>query len=408
MPFDWNNLNDMPWLTDFPSVGDSLAKGAQAGAPVAQSRANFARLAQEQRQFDATMPLKMQEVALQNQRMQTEIAGKMLENQTRADLASDKVILDAYVSALNKGVTPEQPTFRNTSMYSVLDGIRTDHATYKKMADENTAFKDKVNKLDGFGMSAMFDVGKNRRGPIPSPAEYAELTKQEERIKLAGVKAEQDMKTFEQGLKTPAPNVSGLDEEGRKTAIDLFQRLNTEPSVKKFHSALSSHESMRNQVVESRKNPTGANDISIIFSFMKSIDPESTVREGEQATAQQSGGIPENIVAKYNQILRGERLTQEQRENFLKASERNVEAYAKSANEVRGRYVKQGGNFGIGEKFISESPYSFAKESPSAGTQFQSVSDVEAALKSGAVKFGDEISIYDPTTATYKKKRVEK
>jgi len=65
-------------------------------------------------------------------------------------------------------------------------------------------------------------------------------------------------------------------------------------------------------------NPSGATDISMVFAFMKTIDPPSTVREGEVATAENSGGIPAQVRNFYNKILTGERLTPEQRENFYK------------------------------------------------------------------------------------------
>lgn len=68
-------------------------------------------------------------------------------------------------------------------------------------------------------------------------------------------------------------------------------------------------------------DPSAAGDLVMIFSFMKQNDPGSTVREGEQATAQNAAGVPEQIRNIYNQLLTGERLTPEQRKDFLKQSE---------------------------------------------------------------------------------------
>ncbi|RLC99020.1 MAG: hypothetical protein DRI65_17675, partial [Chloroflexota bacterium] len=39
---------------------------------------------------------------------------------------------------------------------------------------------------------------------------------------------------------------------------------------------------------------TGAGDLAMVFSYMKMLDPESTVMASEQATAQNSGGVPES------------------------------------------------------------------------------------------------------------------
>lgn len=66
---------------------------------------------------------------------------------------------------------------------------------------------------------------------------------------------------------------------------------------------------------------TGAGDVSLIFNFMKTLDPGSTVREGEFATAEQTAGIPGRVVQQYNKAITGERLTQDQRAEFKSQAE---------------------------------------------------------------------------------------
>ncbi len=63
-------------------------------------------------------------------------------------------------------------------------------------------------------------------------------------------------------------------------------------------------------------DPTAAGDVSLIFQYMKMLDPGSVVREGEQATAAQARGVPEAILSLYNRLVTGERLTAPQREDF--------------------------------------------------------------------------------------------
>jgi hypothetical protein len=65
---------------------------------------------------------------------------------------------------------------------------------------------------------------------------------------------------------------------------------------------------------------TAAGDMSKIFGFMKILDPGSTVREGEYASAEQTRGIPEAVVAQYNKAISGKRLTTEQRDRFDQAA----------------------------------------------------------------------------------------
>ena len=61
---------------------------------------------------------------------------------------------------------------------------------------------------------------------------------------------------------------------------------------------------------------TGAGDLSLIFQYMRILDPGSTVREGEFATAQNAGGVDDKIRSLYNQIVEGARLSASQRIDF--------------------------------------------------------------------------------------------
>lgn len=58
-------------------------------------------------------------------------------------------------------------------------------------------------------------------------------------------------------------------------------------------------------------------DLAAIFAFMKMVDPGSTVREGEQATARNAGGLIDvKTRGLYNRIRMGASLTPSQREDF--------------------------------------------------------------------------------------------
>lgn len=65
-----------------------------------------------------------------------------------------------------------------------------------------------------------------------------------------------------------------------------------------------------------------ASDIALIFAFMKMLDPTSVVREGEFATAQNSGGIDDQLRNVYNKLRDGQFLTPEQRANFVRRAYR--------------------------------------------------------------------------------------
>lgn len=75
------------------------------------------------------------------------------------------------------------------------------------------------------------------------------------------------------------------------------------------------------QAVQAAANdPSAAGDLAMVFAFMKTLDPTSTVREGEFANAQNATGIPDRIRNVYNRAATGERLNPTQRADFLAQS----------------------------------------------------------------------------------------
>lgn len=67
----------------------------------------------------------------------------------------------------------------------------------------------------------------------------------------------------------------------------------------------------------SAQNPSPAGDLGVIFSYMKMLDAQSTVREGEQATAENARGVPESVRTAYNRFLTGTKLGAGQRADFI-------------------------------------------------------------------------------------------
>jgi len=100
------------------------------------------------------------------------------------------------------------------------------------------------------------------------------------------------------------------------------------------------------KVLAASQDPSAAGDISLIFGYMKMLDPASTVREGEFATAEKAAGVPERIRNTYNKIMKGKRLTDSQRSDFSNQAKKVLEAQMKRQksfdNTVRARAEKSG------------------------------------------------------------------
>lgn len=71
------------------------------------------------------------------------------------------------------------------------------------------------------------------------------------------------------------------------------------------------------KIQKSSETPTPAGDMSLIFAYMKMLDPSSTVREGEYASAKNAAGVPEQIMNAYNKARDGVILSPRQRTDFV-------------------------------------------------------------------------------------------
>ena len=90
---------------------------------------------------------------------------------------------------------------------------------------------------------------------------------------------------------------------------------------KKFETPYDEIEIKHQKLVKALKRQSGVGDMSAIFVYMKMLDEGSVVRESEFAQAQQTAGAVESLIVKMKQIAVGEKLSPEQRQEFLALAE---------------------------------------------------------------------------------------
>ena len=112
------------------------------------------------------------------------------------------------------------------------------------------------------------------------------------------------------------------------------------------------------------KDPSPAGDLAVIFSYMKLLDPGSTVREGEFATAEEAGSVPDAIRNKYNRVWSGERL-KETRSDFINKARTMYNAQERTYNDTLEEFKKKAVTAGLSEPYI-ESYFPDYKKSTSA------------------------------------------
>ncbi|MEY4863798.1 MAG: hypothetical protein RLZ51_1893 [Pseudomonadota bacterium] len=140
--------------------------------------------------------------------------------------------------------------------------------------------------------------------------------------------------------------------------LDLLKVYRGEKDVQSFQGVRDYYERMRSayETTEASPEAAGAGDIAIVYSYMKMLDPGSTVMQGEYANAQNAGGVDQAVVSVYNSILNGDKLTPEQRRNFLRQADGIYSRVAKNVGTVNQTYGDLARRYGVNPGFMISPP----------------------------------------------------
>jgi hypothetical protein len=94
-------------------------------------------------------------------------------------------------------------------------------------------------------------------------------------------------------------------------------------------------------------SPTGAGDMSLLYNYVKLLDPGSVVRESEFATAASSGSYGERIQGLVQRVLTGERLPATLRADFIKEADKIYEGQKQGADRLKDGYEKLADKYGV-------------------------------------------------------------
>lgn len=183
--------------------------------------------------------------------------------------------------------------------------------------------------------------------------DYLDYKLKKAQIYKTGVEAEKadlELKQTKNAIKA-AENSTGvsfamLSEKQQDTTLKLRDKYNAES--KDFVTIRDSY----NRVQASSQNPSAAGDLALIFNYMKILDPGSVVREGEFATAQNAAGIPERVRAQYNKAIRGERLTDTTRSDFVSRAGDLFRAQQSEQQKINDNYSFLAASANIPKEFI--------------------------------------------------------
>jgi hypothetical protein len=86
------------------------------------------------------------------------------------------------------------------------------------------------------------------------------------------------------------------------------------------------------------KNPTPANSMAIVFAAMKSLDPDSVVKEGEQVQVRNTTNLPGQLLNYFTKVTEGVPLNPQQVSEIVDMAQRGLHARAQALSEMSDAY----------------------------------------------------------------------
>ena len=103
----------------------------------------------------------------------------------------------------------------------------------------------------------------------------------------------------------------------------------------------------------SAKTENPISDISLLYSYIKVIDPDSVVREGERATVENAPAVPDKIRSLYNTIIGGRVMAKGQRQQVLQEIKSAYQTHATSQRGLEKEYRRLAKERGLPESQVT-------------------------------------------------------
>ena len=206
-------------------------------------------------------------------------------------------------------------------------------------------------------------------------------------------------------MKFSQPPATPLDSNQRIIANTEKSAFRSNPVVKSFEEWLQQYQ----DIVVSLSDESWPWDTAGIFQFMKSLDPQSVVRETEFDAAAKSAGVASYIGNTYDRVLKGKKLTPEQAIAFKRLAKAFVDNRATNYDRLYDDMARSMSNQGIHESYLPTRATSTLKKEQEQTWYDQWVQDtitekLKTSKKEDIVKYliskGIDPSQYKFTTLT--------
>ena len=307
-----------PWEAAFQFFSEMGRAASQPGATVLSSAVGSMQVP-----MDYLNAKKKEKRETDRARLQTavQIAPSLKPKPTGAGSLSTIAKLNADLKAGR--ITPEQHKLAIAKATNVPDGSSGAQSPLGKLAADLADGRITQEQFNA-QFKKLTDLGDSDSGPKP----FTELAKLYDDLSLAEVGSE-EATNIQKQIDAIAKK-GGFDKEIFGAESDLRKEW------KKFENPYDEIEIKHQKLVSALERQTGVGDMSAIFVYMKMLDPGSVVRESEFAQAQQTAGAFETIRVRMAQIAEGDKLSEDQRKEFLALAEefRNLSKFYVGQNRL--------------------------------------------------------------------------
>jgi hypothetical protein len=189
--------------------------------------------------------------------------------------------------------------------------------------------------LEKLTYSTVLGITQDQAAAAVRQRNAKELADQEGRLRLGQIAAT----GYQQRLTDQADNAGKLKitQAGKAPGVEDEKAMRSEfeslPQVKNFGEVQQAYRIIRDIPA------TKAGDLTLLVKYMKLIDPSSSVREGELATADKAGGVPAWLVAQYNQLRSsGGRLEKTIRDDYVARANGLYQSYLGTHHQLEDQY----------------------------------------------------------------------
>jgi hypothetical protein len=218
------------------------------------------------------------------------------------------------------------------------------------------------------------DYLKSKMQPKPAeaPRQVDPLTEDLKRAQLENLRA----RTKAMGMETNLPVAAGGTDSMSPKAVKMASELRKEYQNNAVTKTSRDVKTQWAKVKEVMDNPSAAGDMAAIFMFMKTLDPGSTVREGEYKSAAEATSALGRVQTSLLQAKSGDKLNPAQRADFRKVMEKFYRAQMKEQDRVNKQYSDLAGRAGINPSDLMIEDVDSVQSEPGTPRKVRSVNDL--------------------------------